>query len=211
MGQIQLNQVSKTSSSCFSLSEPHLGHVFGSSRATIVSRRGSVEQTIEPPRPSSKARIVCWNQAGWCENTRPNMPQLAVKKDQKPIIAFWQKTIYVPLPDYGSVQELWKRVVQRYGAELNQDFNMSALTLVTKGHPPGDFVRAVRMMLTKRRMETLQKRPIDLHEVLKHLAKLEAVPKEVEDGVRDWTYNLPWRQAKPGLPPPKPAKGKKKK
>lgn len=140
-----------------------------------------------------------------------NMPQLAVKKDQKAIIAFWQKTIYVPLPDYGSVQELWKRVVQRYGAELNQDFNMSALTLVTKGHPPGDFVRAVRMMLTKRRMETLQKRPIDLHEVLKHLAKLEAVPKEVEDGVRDWTYNLPWRQAKPGLPPPKPAKGKKKK
>jgi len=71
-------------------------------------------------------------------------------------------------------------------------------------------VLVVRQMLTARRLETMKRRPIRVDEVIKHLARAEPVTKEVEDGVREWTYQLPWRQAKPGIPPP-PEKGKKKK
>ncbi|XRB06577.1 dynein regulatory complex subunit 11 [Pycnococcus provasolii] len=139
-----------------------------------------------------------------------SQPQMAVKKDMKALIQFFQKTIYVPLPDYGSVRLLWKTLIERYGGNLVQDFDMTTLAHLSPSYAPGDMVLVVRQMLTARRLETMKRRPIRVDEVIKHLARAEPVTKEVEDGVREWTYQLPWRQAKPGIPPP-PEKGKKKK
>merc|ERR1712147_71898 len=55
-------------------------------------------------------------------------PQIAVKKEQKAFINYFQKHIYVPLPDYASLRALWPALFNRYaGADyrLPPDFELS--------------------------------------------------------------------------------------
>ncbi|XRA98823.1 dynein regulatory complex subunit 11 [Pycnococcus provasolii] len=138
-------------------------------------------------------------------------PQLAVKKDMKAMIKFFQRQVYCPLPDYASVRLLWPALITRYGGFLNQDFDLTSLAQLTVGYSPGMMVEVCRSMLTHRRLVLLKERgmEITLDEMIKHLSKMRPIAAETEEELRTWTLHLPWSVAKRG-PPPKPPKKKKK-
>lgn len=140
-----------------------------------------------------------------------NQPQLPVKKDMKTFVKFFQRQVYVPLPDYASMRLLWPALVERYGGRLTQDFDLTSLCQVTVGYSPGMIVEVCRAMLTPRRISLLNEKRVEitLDEVVKQVARLRPIAPEVEEAVRLWTLNLPWSVLKRGPPPKPPKKGKK--
>ena len=49
----------------------------------------------------------------------------------------FQKTIYFPYPDYGTIQTLFKKFVEQKGATLPDNFSLSTLAKLTEGYTAG--------------------------------------------------------------------------
>lgn len=64
-------------------------------------------------------------------------PQLCVKKDEKALLAFFQKHICLPLPDYASRKLLLPGLVARHGATVDPEFDWPTLAQITEGYTSG--------------------------------------------------------------------------
>lgn len=120
-------------------------------------------------------------------------PYDCVKKDETAFMNFFDKFIFVPLPDYGSLRELWPGLIKRRGAHFDSKLNLSALVQLSSGYAPGIINKVIRTILTPRRLQLLQKndKALELSEIVRVLGKYEAQSKEESDQVRDWTAKLP--------------------
>jgi len=123
-------------------------------------------------------------------------PYLCVKKDEKVFMEFFNKHVYLPLPDYASLRLLWPALIERHQGHLSYEFELSTLSHISEGFTPGIINTVVRMLLTKRRLEQIDKKPLTCKEVLNLLAKYEPVPKDVDTALREWTNKLPNRRDK---------------
>ncbi|KAK3245248.1 hypothetical protein CYMTET_45172 [Cymbomonas tetramitiformis] len=141
-------------------------------------------------------------------------PYLCVKKDEKAFMDFFQKHILFPLPDYASMRLLWPGLVEKHGGKLTYEFDLSTLAHIADSYSAGTLNQVVRLMLSDRRVEKLDRKPLTVKEVLNFLCKFEPVHKDTDQALRDWTNKLPYRRPKnpDGTPMPLvPDKKKKKK
>lgn len=85
---------------------------------------------------------------------RPNLCNL------KETTKFFYKKFYFPYPDAGARQLIFKTMVERKGVKLTDAFKLSMFAHVTEGVPPGSMSRAIEKVLTKRRKEDIELRPL---------------------------------------------------
>ena len=64
-------------------------------------------------------------------------PYLCMKKDEKAFMEFFQKHVYVPLPDYASMRILWPGLVCRHLGRLEYEFDLSTLAHISEGYSVG--------------------------------------------------------------------------
>jgi SpoVK/Ycf46/Vps4 family AAA+-type ATPase len=64
-------------------------------------------------------------------------PQLCMKKDRKAFLNFWNKHLYVPVPDYASLRILWPALCSRHGGTLNYEFDLSTLCSISENYTSG--------------------------------------------------------------------------
>ncbi|KAA6424958.1 MAG: IQ and AAA domain-containing 1-like [Trebouxia sp. A1-2] len=64
-------------------------------------------------------------------------PQMCVKKDEKAFMGFFDKHIYLPLPDYASRLAIWPGVIHRHGGEVDAKFDISTLAHISDGYSSG--------------------------------------------------------------------------
>lgn len=79
---------------------------------------------------------------------------------------------------------LWKHMLEAKGVQVTQNLDISALVKVSDGYTPGQILKAIQSVLTKRRLMQLSKRPLVTSEFLGHLAKLEPVYREEEESLK---------------------------
>ena len=87
-------------------------------------------------------------------------PQLCQKKDEKALMEFFQKHVYLPLPDYASMRLLWPGLVSRHHGALDVDFDLSTLAQLSEGYSAGTLNVVCRTLLSERRVAKLERKPL---------------------------------------------------
>ncbi|XP_062560236.1 IQ and AAA domain-containing protein 1-like isoform X1 [Armigeres subalbatus] len=87
----------------------------------------------------------------------------------------FEKFLLIPKTDYGSTQLLWRHALsQKVG--VGKDFDISPLSLVTRGYSPGQILSCVHQTLGLRRRMRLARKPLTAQELLDYF--LQKVPPE---------------------------------
>lgn len=139
-------------------------------------------------------------------------PYLCAKKDEKALLSFWSKHIFLPSPDYSSRKIIWPGLFERYGGKLGNEFDLSTLSHISEGYTSGHLDMIVHSMLTKRRIERLKVVSMDIPEILQWMCKVDPMSKEEDELLRKWMDKTPaMASVKGGAKPPGTADGDKKK
>ncbi|MGH0137720.1 UNVERIFIED_CONTAM: hypothetical protein FKN15_064616 [Acipenser sinensis] len=93
--------------------------------------------------------------------------------DLKPFCKVYKKILLIPRPDYSSRLVLWSDVILQ-----NRDLDLSSLAKTTDGYTRGHMVRA---MLTDRRVQPQDKKPLSAVEFISPLARQDSIYKEKEE------------------------------
>jgi len=121
--------------------------------------------------------------------------------------------LFLPLPDYASLQLLWKTLIVRHGGIVTDALDIQTLSWVAKsaGYSAGAINQVVSKVLTERRITRLAAKPLTGAEFIPPLSKIDPVFKEEYEQFAAWTQkNNP--QGKPEEKPKKDdGKGKGKK
>ncbi|GBG87220.1 hypothetical protein CBR_g45279 [Chara braunii] len=118
------------------------------------------------------------------------------KNDSKNFVNFFNKHIFVPLPDYASLRLLWPALISRHGGSLTHEFDLSTLCHLSQGYTQGDIEQVIGTVLTKRRLMKLPTNPLTVEEITDVLFKLRPVDKESDLVIRDWSLTLPENKKK---------------
>ncbi|XP_030637612.1 dynein regulatory complex protein 11 [Chanos chanos] len=109
----------------------------------------------------------------------------------KHLCKVYRKIVMVPRPDYGSRYVLWRELLKARGAELGPALDLSSLAKVTDGYTQGHILRAVRCVLSTRRLQQQAERPLRAAEFIPALAKQDPVYKEEEETLKAWYSRTP--------------------
>ncbi|RXM30015.1 IQ and AAA domain-containing protein 1 [Acipenser ruthenus] len=93
--------------------------------------------------------------------------------DLKPFCKVYKKILLIPRPDYSSRLVLWSDVILQ-----NRGLDLSSLAKTTDGYTRGHMVRAV---LTDRRVQLQDKKPLSAVEFISPLARQDPIYKEEEE------------------------------
>ncbi|KAK9817170.1 hypothetical protein WJX72_010626 [[Myrmecia] bisecta] len=140
---------------------------------------------VKALEPSDRVLIMCSS----------SEPHICVKKDEKAFISFFDKHIYLPLPDYASRRAIWAGLIERHGGKLPYEFDLSTLAHISDGYSSGTIDQVVRSMLTPRRLTRLSEQPLTIAEVLQWLCRAEPTPPDPIDTLRAWADKTPARAA----------------
>jgi SpoVK/Ycf46/Vps4 family AAA+-type ATPase len=109
-------------------------------------------------------------------------PQDACKKRaaERGFRGFFQRTLHLARPDYGNRRVLARHFVQARSptgapVPLTEAFDLGALAHITDGYTAGGILRAVRMALGARRLETVARRPLATAEFVPAFAAVDPV------------------------------------
>lgn len=129
-------------------------------------------------------------------------------KDLKAMTDFFKKIIFLPLPDYASRTALWAEGMRRAGVRQPPDDAVQALAQLSDSYSSGTIMRITRQQLTRRRLDRLDKKPLEAAEFIPTLAKETPVYRADDAAMYSWyakVYNLNQREP---APPPEAGKGK---
>jgi SpoVK/Ycf46/Vps4 family AAA+-type ATPase len=117
--------------------------------------------------------------------------------DQPAFCSFFQRMVYTGIPDYGSINELWKKLIEKKTARpLPHNFDLSTLSYMSSGFASGSISTVVKKVLTDRRVKRLEMRPLDVSEFVPYMAKMDPVYLTVDKKFRGFTEKLPLKLRK---------------
>ncbi|XP_058459607.1 dynein regulatory complex protein 11 [Malaya genurostris] len=87
----------------------------------------------------------------------------------------FEKFLMIPRTDYGTAQLLWKHALNKK-TSVSKDFDVSSLSLVTKGYSPKQIFDCVNQVLGIRRRMRLEREPVTSNELLNYF--LQKQPPE---------------------------------
>ncbi|KAK0080478.1 hypothetical protein PV326_008146, partial [Microctonus aethiopoides] len=79
--------------------------------------------------------------------------------DQKLLYQTYDKVIYIPRPDYGTMSMLWKDLLYKYSG-INRQFDTSAMAKICDGFTVGEVIRTIDEVMTTKRMVQLRVQPL---------------------------------------------------
>ncbi|XP_026201035.1 dynein regulatory complex protein 11 isoform X2 [Anabas testudineus] len=114
-----------------------------------------------------------------------------ISADLKSLCKMYSKIILIPRPDYGSRYILWKQLIKKWGGEVTKALDLSCLAKISDGYTPGDMVRVIQSVVTKRRILQQANRPLTAAEFVAPLAKIDPVFQEEEEALKSWYAKTP--------------------
>ncbi|XP_029004658.1 dynein regulatory complex protein 11 isoform X2 [Betta splendens] len=111
--------------------------------------------------------------------------------DIKSLCKMYNKIILIPRPDYGSRYILWNQLIKKAGGEVTKALDLSSLAKISDGYTPGDMVKVIQSVVTKRRILQQANRPLVAAEFVVPLAKINPVFQEEEEALKDWYAKTP--------------------
>uniref|UniRef100_A0AAY4BCR0 ATPase AAA-type core domain-containing protein n=1 Tax=Denticeps clupeoides TaxID=299321 RepID=A0AAY4BCR0_9TELE len=111
--------------------------------------------------------------------------------DLKSICKVFSKIVLIPRPDYASRFVMWRELIVRNGGEMSSALDISSLAKISDGYTQGQMVEVVRGLLTERRLQQLQRRPLTAAEFVSPLAKMDPVFQAEEEALKDWYAKTP--------------------
>lgn len=109
---------------------------------------------------------------------------LIPEKNIKNVKALFEKTFYCPFPDYASMIEIWKSMIEKkLQHNLPKKFTVSNLARISTGYTAGAVQYAVDSTLTERRIYHIDGRPLLEKEFITSLAQY---PLQYEDDYKKY-------------------------
>ncbi|XP_076159046.1 dynein regulatory complex protein 11 isoform X2 [Alosa pseudoharengus] len=163
----------------------------GDAEKTFYKKIPKLEKEMEPKRLKKDLPKVL-------KSLRPEDRVLVVGTSRRPFEAdlkslckVYKKIILIPRPAYASRLVLWRDLLQTRGAQLTPAFDLSSLAKVTDGYTQGHILRAVRSVLTTRRLSQMGRRPLSAVEFIPVLARQDPVYREEEEVFKAWYSRTP--------------------
>ncbi|XP_076682815.1 dynein regulatory complex protein 11 isoform X2 [Andrena cerasifolii] len=100
--------------------------------------------------------------------------------DQKLLYQTYDKVIYIPRPDYGTMSLVWKDLLHKYSG-INRQFDTSAMVKVCDGFTIGTVIESINEVMTTKRMVQLRIHPLTHGELINALSTKDPVYREEED------------------------------
>ncbi|XP_044579210.1 dynein regulatory complex protein 11 [Cotesia glomerata] len=110
--------------------------------------------------------------------------------DQKLLYQTYDKVIYIPRPDYGSMSMLWKDLLYKYSG-ISRQFDTSAMSKICDGFTVGTVIAAINEVMTTKRMVQLRVQPLTHVELVNALSTRDPVYKEEEEAFLAWYSKTP--------------------
>ncbi|XP_011311368.1 IQ and AAA domain-containing protein 1 [Fopius arisanus] len=110
--------------------------------------------------------------------------------DQKLLYQTYDKVIYIPRPDYGTMSMLWKDLLYKY-AGISRQFDTSAMTKICDGFTLGRVIQSISEVMTTKRMVQLRVQPLTHAELVNALSARDPVYKEEEEAFLAWFSKTP--------------------
>ncbi|XP_062383643.1 dynein regulatory complex protein 11 isoform X2 [Sardina pilchardus] len=163
----------------------------GDAEKTFYKKIPKLEKEMEPKRLKKDLPKVL-------KLLRPEDRVLVVGTSRRPFEAdikslckVYKKVILIPRPDYASRLVLWRDLLRTRGAHLTPALDLSSLAKVTDGYTQGHILRAVRSVLTTRRLGHMASRPLRAAEFIPVLARQDPVYREEEEVFKAWYSRTP--------------------
>ncbi|XP_070518550.1 dynein regulatory complex protein 11 [Cardiocondyla obscurior] len=100
--------------------------------------------------------------------------------DPKLLYQTYDKVIYIPRPDYGTVSFIWKDLLYKYSG-ISRQFDTSAMAKACDGFTIGTILAAINEVMTTKRMVQLRTHPLTHVELVNALSFKDPVYREEED------------------------------
>jgi len=98
----------------------------------------------------------------------------AGKKVVKGFMDFFKKTLFVPRPDYSSLQLLWPALIEKNGGIVDRKLlEIDTLSQLSDGYTAGDVDAVCRRVLTEFRVNKIVRRPLRTVEFVMAMALVE--------------------------------------
>nr|XP_033333762.1 dynein regulatory complex protein 11 isoform X2 [Megalopta genalis] len=110
--------------------------------------------------------------------------------DQKLLYQTYDKVIYIPRPDYGSMSLVWKDLLHKYSG-INRQFDTSVMTKICDGFTIGTVLASINEVMTTKRKVQLRTHPLTHVELINALSAKDPVYKEEEDAFLAWLTKTP--------------------
>ncbi|XP_011862615.1 PREDICTED: IQ and AAA domain-containing protein 1 isoform X2 [Vollenhovia emeryi] len=110
--------------------------------------------------------------------------------DPKLLYQTYDKVIYIPRPDYGTVSFIWKDLLYKYSG-ISRQFDTSAVAKACDGFTIGTILAAINEIMTTKRMVQLRAHPLTHAELVNALSFKDPVYREEEDAFLAWFSKTP--------------------
>ncbi|XP_011142769.1 dynein regulatory complex protein 11 [Harpegnathos saltator] len=110
--------------------------------------------------------------------------------DQKLLYQTYDKVVYIPRPDYGTVSLIWKDLLYKYSG-INRQFDTPAMAKACDGFTIGTILEAISEVMTTKRMVQLRTHPLTHVELVNALSFKDPVYREEEDAFLGWFSKTP--------------------
>ncbi|XP_076288355.1 dynein regulatory complex protein 11 isoform X1 [Lasioglossum baleicum] len=110
--------------------------------------------------------------------------------DQKLLYQTYDKVIYIPRPDYGSVSLVWRDLLHKYSG-INRQFDTSVMTKICDGFTIGTVLASINEVMTTKRKVQLRTHPLTHVELINALSSKDPVYREEEDAFLAWLTKTP--------------------
>ncbi|XP_033194147.1 dynein regulatory complex protein 11 [Bombus vancouverensis nearcticus] len=110
--------------------------------------------------------------------------------DQKLLYQTYDKIIYIPRPDYGSMSLIWKDLIYKHPG-INRQFDTSVMAKICDGFTIGTVLASINEVMTTKRIVQLRTHPLTHGELINALSSKDPVFREEEDTFLAWLSKIP--------------------
>ncbi|XP_048264268.1 dynein regulatory complex protein 11 [Bombus terrestris] len=110
--------------------------------------------------------------------------------DQKLLYQTYDKIIYIPRPDYGSMSLIWKDLIYKHPG-INRQFDTSVMAKICDGFTIGTVFASINEVMTTKRIVQLRTHPLTHGELINALSSKDPVFREEEDMFLAWLSKIP--------------------
>ncbi|KAK2587687.1 hypothetical protein KPH14_003804 [Odynerus spinipes] len=110
--------------------------------------------------------------------------------DQKLLYQTYDKIIFLPRPDYGTMSLVWRDLLYKYSG-ISRQFDISSMTKICDGFTIGTILAAIDEVMTTKRMVQLRTQPLTHGELINAISTKDPVYREEEDAFLAWFSKTP--------------------
>lgn len=110
--------------------------------------------------------------------------------DQKLLQQTYNRFIYIPRPDYGTLSYVWKELLNQYSG-VSPHFDSGSMAKISDGYTIGSVVKCIQEVITCKRMLQLRVQPLSHAELINVLCTKDPVYIEEEEAFLLWWTKTP--------------------